>query len=240
MSSPSPVLVALFAGAAALSLGLVLGAIGPQSEVRRLRAKVELLEERPCNIGIGRNIATVLQGAGRMSATPAPAAAPEPTPNPDGQGVNADGQWVNAGEGDGTRISVKVGDAPATGLDSDMGVAATEALALRRAQMRAVLMEQARPSTAQIASIDQVIEDMNIELLALSEDLVARIAAGDSIERRDAMAIAIDALDLFVATEDRLRGSLSVEQLAGLSDDVLDPFAFVDPAVVEAFLGLDD
>ena len=53
------------------------------------------------------------------------------------------------------------------------------------------------------------------------------------------MAFAADALDAMLESEDAARGLLDQEQLAEMADDLLDPFKWVDPEILDSLTAIE-
>ncbi|MEQ1500800.1 MAG: hypothetical protein ABMB14_01150 [Myxococcota bacterium] len=213
-------------------VGLVIGGIGPRSEVRSLRARLDELEHRPCQNTTGRDLAGLFRGR-PWDGGAAPEAAPdEPTDAPPDAPV-----VVVPTDPDGARP----GDAPpgeAAGPSPDELDAIRDAMELRRTQALAALREQAGASDEQMAQVDEVVQGMNDDLRALAEEFVATTREGEP-SRRDLMTFASDTLDVLIGTEDALYGALPEDQREGLTDEALDPTAYVDGSIVDLFAELD-
>lgn len=217
-------------------VGIVIGGLPGRDRVRALETQVELLEDRPCDGGVGRGIAQVFQGRpweapGAAPVAPAPSpeiVAPEPAEDDD------DG---------GPAVVVTVGDDDDEQALSDPQTieAMRDAMDARRAQARQALREQAGASDDQLDAIDQVVDDMNAELRTLAEDFVDTVAGtGGEPGRREMMLFAADTLDVLIGAEDQLYSTLEEGQREGLDDEVLDPLSYVDGSVVEVLQELDE
>lgn len=114
-----------------------------------------------------------------------------------------------------------------------------DAMSLRQTQARAALDEEASPSDEQWDAIDGAIQDMNVNLQALAGELVDTLGSGEEPSRREAMLFAADTLDVMLEADDRLYESLTAEQRESMDEDVLDPFAHIDPGVIDIFMELD-
>jgi hypothetical protein len=217
-------------------LMIVLGAIAAGVPLRReLRSLQGQLEEaRSKGRGtLGRDLATLMsRGEGgragpersaKASPEEPPEAGAEPPPSP--PEVPAE-ESAPAPE-------------PATRNRSDEIEAARTALELRRTQARAALVEDADPDDAQLQAFDAATTAMNQRLFALADELEAMLDAGDTPSRRDAMEFTADALDAMLAAEENMRGALDAEQIDTLDDAALDPFSYVDPALLDRLQGLD-
>ena len=119
----------------------------------------------------------------------------------------------------------------------DLEIART-ALDLRRAQSRAAVVEDTDATNDQLEDLDEAYGEMNDTLIGLSEELVDMLAAGSEPSRRDAMEFAAEALDAMLLAEERVEGVFDAEQLGALEEDALNPFNYVDPAIVDTLEGL--
>ena len=88
-------------------------------------------------------------------------------------------------------------------------------------------------SEAQLANIDAAVETMNASLSVLADELVATLESGEEPSRRDAMAFAADALDTLINAEDQIYDALTPEQREAVEEGAIDPFSYVDPALVD-------
>ena len=132
-----------------------------------------------------------------------------------------------------------VADSLGGGVSEDKLDAARTALDLRRAQTRAALVEQLNPSIEQLESLDRAYDSMNTVLVGLSEEIAGMVNDGEVPERRDAMAFAADALDAMLESEDAALGLLDQDQLDGMEDDLLDPFKWVDPEILDSLMPIE-
>lgn len=221
---------------AALSLigGIVIGGLGPRQELRALRAQMAELEETDCpNETISKDLAALFGAAGgarspeRAEADRLAAENPEVAEQLDEMDAARD--EARAEMGDALRENA---------ANADELKAARTALELRRAQARAALVEDAAPSEAQLDDIDAAVTEMNAGLNQLASELVEMMARGEEPSRRDAMAFAADALDTLIIAEDRIAATLDDDQLESVDDQAIDPFSYVDPALVDVLAGL--
>jgi hypothetical protein len=221
----------------ALVVGIAVGGLGPRAEVRALRAQLD--EAGDCAGGaVGSEIANVFRGrpweegegtSGRRvipandGAHPPDAGPPLDSDTPKGE-PDPEGFRVNWSSGDGE-------DQPAN--PEEAMKLAREAMELRYAQARAALLEDAKPSDDQLATIDGAMERMNDQLVGLARDLVDQVKDGGEPSRRDTMLFAAETLDVLLTAEGDLRGALTEEQLGAMQDESLDPLSYVDPAIVD-------
>lgn len=217
--------------AVALVIGIVLGGLGPRAQVRDLREQVAALEAKAPR-RLGTEIASVL-GAGRLDPPPDRY---EPPPVPD-DATEAD-PAEEPFEDDG--VEVRFGEAEGDPPDAEASLGAMrEALELRRVQARAALLEDADPDDEQLAEIDGAIDQMNDRLMELGRDVVADVREHGEPSRRDAMLFAADALDILITAEDSMAAALDEAQRDALGEDSLDPFSYVDPALLDLLAELD-
>jgi len=211
------------AAAVALVVGIVLGGLFPRAEVRELRSQVSELEERECRTPVGRELATLLTRP--PVPPPAPAPAPEAWEEPE-----TDEPPPPPGETDVPEPDF----APEEGIE-----VMKEALELRRVQARAALLEDADPDDAQLGEFDAAIADMNVALREIAEDVVARVQDYGEPTRHEMMVFAADTLDVLIEAEERMVSTLDEEQLEQVEDASVDPFSYVDPALLDLFAELD-
>lgn len=232
----------LLLAAVALVVGLVIGGLGPRSEARGLREKIEELSSRECESGggMGKEIAEVFRG--RPLSTNLPeieVAEPDPAAVPDAaepEPVDRRGKRGKRGpvvQVDGEDVSSEDTRTPEEAVQM-----AREAMELRRTQARAALAE-AGATDEQLASIDTAMDRMNQDLAALTETFVATVQAGGEPDRREMMMFAADTLDVLIEGEDALYGVLDEEQRDGIDEAALDPFSYIDGQVVDSLMQLD-
>ena len=107
-------------------------------------------------------------------------------------------------------------------------------MALRSEQARDVLIEKTDPTQAQLEELDVVIGDMNDALVQLATDISAQAQSG-SATRSSALVLTADALNVIIDADNQIYGIFDADQLAGLDDEALDPFSYVDASVLDAF-----
>lgn len=230
-------------GAGALVLGLVLGGLGPRSELRA--AQQELFDQQKkcansAGSAAGVEFAKLLgQSMEQRRADKAASAASGGAPGDVGP-LTVEGGPEGSDGATGSGKPRQPGD---DGGSAEQIEAAKEMLALRSHQARAALIEDADPSADQLKLIDQTLADMNQALLASARDFADRSLAEGTMSRRDVMSFGADSLSLLVDAEDRLLGALTPDQRAAVRDEATDPTSFVDPQIVSIFeeiQGLDD
>jgi hypothetical protein len=224
---------ALLAAAVALVVGLVLGGLGPRTELRELREQVAELERHPVRRDVGRQIFGEVFAPRASPAAGDGAAPPEPEDVADRGEPASDPEPGEPERGFRVEVDRPGGQVPAEQVDQ-----MKDALDMRRAQAVAALREQAGASDEQMAEVDEIVAAMNADLEVLAEEFVATVSEGEP-SRRDMMSFAADTLDVLIDTEDRLGGVLDDEQLEAVSDEALDPTAYVDGAIVDVLSRLD-
>ena len=218
-----------------LLLGVVLGRLGPASELAEFEARLAQAEAAAdCEAqSLGRDLAA-LMGSGL--ATPPPRRAPPPAVDLE----ELEGELAEAeAEAEALREEAKA-DLKRELADDQELQAARAALALRRSQARAALIEDADPSDAQLADIDAAVDDMNASLEVLAQDLVDMFDQGGEPGRRDAMVFAAEALDTMIAPEDQIWDALDSDQRDAVDDGAVDPFSYVDEGIVDVLAALGD
>jgi hypothetical protein len=225
--------------AVTLVLGLILGGLPPRAELRRVEKQLAEAVAQDCGGQVGRDLALLLgQGGGLDRPTPQeealarPAEIAEAHPGAEQEVARFDAE-IEAAE---QEVASDLEEFAASGEELEL---ARTALDLRRAQSRAALVEDTDPSDEQLDAIDQAYGDMNEVLVGLSAELAEMLATGDTPGRKDAMTFAADALDAMLAAEQSVEGLLEAEQLDGLDEDVLNPFNYIDPQVLDSLEGLD-
>jgi hypothetical protein len=212
----------------AVVVGLVVGGLGPRSELRDLRERLADADARACDRPVGSDIASVFRGRPweppRDDVPTDDAAAPAPADPPD----------------EGGHVEITIGDDVDDAPPEESMDAMRDAMELRRTQSVAALREQARASDAQMASVEAITEDMNRELHSLATDFVETVTeAGGEPGRHDMMVFAADTLDVLLAAEEQLYGTLDEDQRAAVDEEATDPLSFVDGRILEVLAELD-
>jgi hypothetical protein len=216
----------------AMAVGLVLGGLGPRSEVRALRQEIAEQGDEACDRQVGREIASVFQGrpweppSGADPSVTAPAPeAPEPE-RTSGVQITVNDQPVEDGE--------EAEPDPET-LD-----AMRDAMELRRTQAEAALREQAGATDAQMQTVDQIADVMNDDLRSLASEFVETVkTTGGEPTRHELMVFAAETLDVLLAAEEQMYDAFDAEQRASVDEEATDPLSFVDGRVVEILAELD-
>ncbi len=229
--------------AVALLVGFLIGGLAPRAEVRDLELQLATAEAGNCDQGqVGRDLALLLGQGG--DARPAPPSSPRAEAlerperireeNPEAARLADDlNEEARAAEDE---VMDELADIEAPAPE-DLEIART-ALDLRRAQSRAAVVEDTDATNDQLEDLDEAYGEMNDTLIGLSEELVDMLAAGSEPSRRDAMEFAAEALDAMLLAEERVEGVFDAEQLGALEEDALNPFNYVDPAIVDTLEGL--
>ena len=191
----------LLLAAVALVVGLVIGGLGPRSEARGLREKLDELSSRECASGndMGKQIAEVFRGRPLASNLP-DVQVDEPTAEPETEPASDEEPRSRRGKrGQGFQIDIDGEDGSEPQTPEEAVAMAREAMELRRTQARAALAE-AGVSDEQLSSIDEAMDRMNQDLSALTETFVATVQEGGEPDRREMMMFAADTLDVLLET----------------------------------------
>ncbi len=233
--------VAVVAGATFVG-GLVVGGLGPRSEVRALEAEnFELQRKATRSGGAGSDLAKLLSG----NLEPGMAEPGRPRRGGFGGGSAEEPTEIGVGEAGSSELDA---EAPAAdGVEpaappsiEDTRAAMREMVEARAAQARAALDEDVDPSPEQLAVIDQAVADMNTSLQDIARDFVDRSRSGEVVGRREAMGFGSELIDVLVTTEDRILGALTPEQRAMAREEATDPTAFVDASIVDMLSELEN
>lgn len=220
--------------AIAFVVGLAVGGFAPRADLRAVQVENEQLRERASGLSPGQRITDLLTGGGLSGGgwrdapvRPVAGVAPDelevdaPTREPRAGGgarpASAGGSEEEAG-----------GGAMASPFE-DLEVAA-EALELRRAQAREALVQATGADAEEMAVIDAAVDAMNDRLVAVAYDLAEAAAGGGDPDRRTMMIVASEALNALVDAEDAMR---SVFPEIDLDEEVVNPAAFLDPAILD-------
>lgn len=218
----------------ALLLGMVLGGVYPRYQLRQLSDAVDKAEE--CKPVVGRELASMF-GNRPMQISDSK---PKPTPKTTSKAKKPPMRTVISEENE-KKIEDIAEELEEAGEDFDSPRGkelAREALELRRTQARAKLVEDADPTDAQLDDIDEAIAAMNDDLRSIAQDFIDTVADGEPA-RRDVMGFAAEALDTMIAAEDGMTKALSSDQVDETDEGALDPFAYVDPSLIDLLQDLD-
>jgi len=218
-------------GVVALLVGVVLGGLGPRAKLRALEGD-GVAAEKCERSSVGRQLASAFRGRPweargdrEPEARVEPEPAAEPTPEPDAP--------VEP-------FRLEIGDEAPAPEDVEEGMEMMrDAMRLRQSQARAALEEDFDPTDAQWDQIDATIDDMNANLQDLAGELVDTLGAGEEPTRREALLFAADTLDVMIEADDRLYETFTPEQRESMDEDAIDPFAHIDPGIVDIFMELD-
>ena len=226
--------------ALALFVGILLGGYGPSAELRKHQESspsgLFAANAAPCDSTVGSDLATLLgNGVGR-APDPSPTEVPPIKVAPDHRAVELAAEIDAASEAAGEQF---VDDLEAATSNSDELELARTALELRRTQARAALLEDTYADDEQMEQFDTAVTAMNGVLLDLTDDLTEMVDGGRRPGRREAMEFAADALDALLSAEDNMRGAFGADQFSDVEDSAIDPFSYVDPAIIDALEGLE-
>lgn len=240
---------ALLAGAVALVVGLVLGGLGPRSEVRELRDKVFDLERQAARRAplLGSELTDILTRSTALSERRAGVAAPSEGGPPDPavaevlDGLPAEPPSGEREQAARTReeIEARAGAGRPRSDGSELSTL-REALDARAAQARAALFEDAAPRGAQMEAIDQAILDMNDQLFTTLRDALEGGAPGEPLSRREMMGLGAEVFDILVTAEDRMLDVLTPDQRQRVREEATDPTSFFDPGLIDLLDGFQD
>ena len=225
-------------------LGLVFGGMGPRAEVRDLQQEIFDLKRDGAQSGSGRQIADLITRGlpSRAGDGPSdrPSDRPPGRPPADGDEGAGDRQPLPSGSDEPDRVaSADAADRPASPFPPEEVEAAKAAMALRAAQARAALVEDADPTPEQLAAIDLATTQMNDRLEELALQFFQQVEAEGQPDRRELYRMAADTMDAFVSAEDGILASLTPEQRAAVRQEATDPTSFVDDRVIGLLANLD-
>jgi hypothetical protein len=219
--------------AIALVVGLVVGGVGQRAQLAAMTAEIRDLRDRRCDDRPG-DLTRLFGGSPAPTASADPDAAPEPAPRR---------HRADAPLGDDETPPAH--EPPRAEEDTDEAEpprieGARTALAARRAQARAALIEDADPTADQLADVDSAVDDMNAQLDSLARDLVDRVqAGGGELSRREQMQFAADGLDVMLTAQTSIEDALDDDQRAAVDEEAIDPFSYIDPALMDLIEQLD-
>jgi len=209
----------LFLAALALILGVVVGGLGPRSEVRDLSNQ---LAEQPADCSptagsVPRELSEMLRGRPWEDAPPRSAPEPRSEPAPDPIVVVPEEE-----EADESLLIMQ------------------ETLDLRRSQAFAALEQEAAASDEQLDTIEDAIDTMNDDLAALAEGFVVDLQEQGEPDRHEIMVFARDTLDVLLSADDALYNTLDSDQRTNVEPAALNPFSYVDSRVFERLGEIED
>lgn len=216
----------------AVLVGVGIGRQSLQGDLRAARDALETCETQVERVrrDVGQQIARAFGGGSVVdfptppdpTHPPEPVAEPAPEPEPSRDApfeVQVDGPELSEGSRE--------------QLD-----AVSDAFAIRRAQSRRALVEQADPSDEQLDEIDAAIDEMN-DILVEEAELFLEAVRDRGPTRREGLEFARNSIDALLLAEDAISGTLTDDQLETVDPEVIDPFGFVSPELVETLIELD-
>ncbi|TNE90199.1 MAG: hypothetical protein EP330_09070 [Deltaproteobacteria bacterium] len=221
----------LLIAAAGLVIGLLVGSVVPSSKIRGLEAEIEELQ-RQSRQSRAQDIArffqqgaTIAQGSGDVAEAPDE----ELTPEQERRRERRE-RWRER------REERWGGEDPWAELPEDAGVEAIrEVMELRRVQAREALAEQTEASADQLDAVDQAMSQMNDQLRGLAERMVDDVIEYGEPDRRQMLDFADEGLGIIIAADDAIRGAFDEDQMYAVDDAAVDPFSYVDPAILDVF-----
>ena len=232
----------LAAAAVGLAIGLMIGGIVPRGQIRDLEEQLANAEEcAPATSQVGKQLAEALSGKPWEGALDErerrnlDRAVDDREAHADPEiRIEDDRVMVGEEEWDPDEFD------PEDREDVEQGIEiAKTGMALRSAQARQALGEQADLTDEQWAEFDAAVNDMNAELMDISQQFVDTIASGGEPTRRDAMIFGADVLDVFLEADDRIYDMMDADQRSATEAEAMDPMAFMDPDLLDVFLELD-
>lgn len=227
-----------FPAVLALVAGIVLGAWQPRGELLAMRAELDELRTaggKPCRGNAADGIRTILRAErpeGLRAERPEGVVASHPEPRaedpPAAPDLPADDQAAPGPD-------VAPVDEADVAAQADAMAAALDA---RRAQAMAALTEQADLDDAQVASVNQLMDDMNSQLKAQVDRFVDEAVANNDVDRRDMMDFAAESLDIVIATDDAMRKTLPPEAYDDADDSAVDPLSYLSGETLDALTRL--
>ena len=110
---------------------------------------------------------------------------------------------------------------------------ARTALELRRTQARAALDERAKLEDWQEEAFDEAVNKMNDALEEMAEKVAPLVKREQPPSRREAMHLAAEALDVFIAADESFASILNAEQYQAAGEEAVDPLSYIDPALLD-------
>lgn len=219
-------------------VGLVVGGLGPRAEVRSLEK--QLFEIKRTGSRADRSNEFTRMFTDRLGIDEAdtrrPSDGAEPK-TPEGATSTADGDPPPSMKTEVEDDDPGEATPPAKLSEADLR-AAKEAMAIRAAAARAALMEDVEPTEEQLASIDDVLAEMNDRLVDVVERASLAMRDGEEPERLEMFRLAADGLEAFAAAEEGILSQLTPEQRAAVREEATDPTSFIDARVVDMLEGM--
>jgi len=219
-----------------LLAGVLAGVMSQRGPLQRAEDRIQELEERDCSggKGIGRGLAAAMHGQPMQMIEPEEAAAPAPAlDEPDPEAVELAAELDEVQDEVVDELADEVDD-----IEAELDLLKT-AQELRRTQARAALVEQADPGDEELASFDEAMDEMNEDLLEISRDFVDSVEDIEDVSRRDMMVLAADVLDVMIEADEAAEKAMPGLELDEIDDEAVDPFSYIDPAILEVLVELD-
>lgn len=218
----------------ALVVGIVIGAWQPRGEVLALRAKLEEAQKEAARAKRGASLKEI---QGLLGADGGAPSGDDRRRGPPWRKREGTGEAPEAGvpqEHEGPENGAE-GRKPPSPEEIDQEIAALKSgLDARRAHALQALAEQGELDEAQVGEVEAVFDDMNAKLKTEVDKFVADAQAEGTVERRDMMEFAANALDVVISTDDALQAALPEEQYDALDEELADPLSYVSGDTVAA------
>lgn len=219
------------------TVGLLLGGLGPRSDLRNLEKEISKLQEKlkDCNGKSSPMLGEVtrmlgVQKPGRNSApkVPRPRTTPLPTVEPsDDTGVVTEFQWEDD-------------DPFADTEDMESALdAASDLFDIRRQQAMEILINELNLSPDEIADFEAAMSDMNDDIEEQIQDFVDGISDEMNPSPEDALALAHDLSGTLLGSYDRMDEIFPEDWREDASPDT-SPINFIDPRVALPILKIEE
>jgi len=218
-------------GAIGVVLGAMLGALPYAYQVQGRNEKIAELEQRDC-------IPSPFAGAVTQMIAPKPTI-PKEDGEPDPFGLDEPAEVGGPGSPS-SAPPLSTPGAAANAPDPAMVETVETAIAMRRAQARAALIEDVDPTDEQLAALDDAMETMSGELNVLAQDFVKHYQEKGEPSRRDMLVFAAEAMDVLIDAEDQMASILTEEQREMASPEAIDPLSWLDPSIAGTLSQLPD
>ena len=215
-------------------LGFLLGGLQPRQELSKLQEKVTQLQK---DLDIAQKKANK-RGRSFMSPIPALNGLEEAEPADKDEGTDgADGAVVVGAGEDGAEAAPP--SPPPNPEDARKEVmAAVDVQRARAKQARAALREQADMTPEDMAEFDQIVTDMNSELAAYADEMVAW--SEEEPGTRDALGVAHEVTGILYESQSALEELVGADALRDVEESSAQVWNYVDAQpFAEAFLALE-
>jgi hypothetical protein len=204
------------AAALALILGIFVGGIGPRAELGRARkelaeAQAAAARARGSALPLALGMGSLMRGADR-------------TRGPAGGGGAGVPRFVTPPGGDGATG----GGRRSTAELMAAGKAAAE---VRAVQYRTAFAEAAQLPTAGLASMEQAIASMNVELGRAADQAARQLGEGRKPTPRDMADLGVRLLDIYRQADDRFKAGLDERGRSALTDTGFDLATQIDVGI---------